>query len=85
MAYSNKLDWMAVATQIIFFCLHSDVVLVLDPWICQSVCLQSYDSLVKPSFNVSNVSHSSCTLPWLQKYLHRISMFAFTNFFLRLT
>ena len=32
--------WAAVATQN-FFCLNNDLVLVLGPWICQSVCLQS--------------------------------------------
>ena len=39
---------------------------MLDPWICQSVCLLSSDCLivkaVKASINVSNLSYKSCTL-----------------------
>ena len=42
-----------------FYCLNSDVVSVLDPWICQSVCLQSKGCLavktVKASIKVSDV------------------------------
>ena len=35
-AYSRKITWAAV----VHFSSLNDVVLVLDPWICQSVCLQ---------------------------------------------
>ena len=61
---------------------------MLDPWICQSVCLQNYDCLTvkaaQASINVSNISYKSCTLLWYtkkEKYLHKISMFTFTKFF----
>ena len=61
---------------------------MLDPWICQCVCLQSYDCLtvkaVKASINVSNVSYKSCSLNWYakkEKYLHEIYMFTFTKHF----
>ena len=49
-----------------FSCLN--VFSVLDPWICQPVCLQNYDfmtvKVVKSSINVSNFSYKSCTLLW---------------------
>ena len=49
-----------------FSCLN--VFSVLDPWICQPVCLQNYDCMtvkvVKSSINVSNFSYKSCTLLW---------------------
>ena len=64
-AYSSKIIWAAVATKF-FSCLNNDAVSGLDPWICQSVCLQSYDCLtvksVKASINVSNVSCKGCSL-----------------------
>ena len=45
--------------------------LVLDPWIFQSICLQSYGSLtvnaVTASINVSYVSYKSCKLLWYAK------------------
>ena len=52
-----------------FSCLSNDVVLVPDPWICQSVCLSVCLSTklrlavktVKASNNMSNVSYKSCT------------------------
>ena len=55
-----------------------------------SVCLSTKlkDCLivkaVKASINLSNVSYKSCTLLWYakkEKYLHKISMFTFTNVF----
>ena len=54
-----------------FSCINNGVVLVLDPWICQPICLQSSDCLtvkaVKASINVPNVSYKSCTLLWYAK------------------
>ena len=70
----------AVADQIIFFCLNIDVVLMLDPWICQSVFYKA----AKASINATNVSYKSCTPLWYakkEKYLHKISMFNFTKSF----
>ena len=67
--------------------------MVLGPWICQFIGLQSLlsDSLtikaVKASINVSNVSYKSCALLWYakkEKYLHEISMFTLTKNFPRL-
>ena len=60
---------------------------MLDPWICQSFCLQSWDWLtlkaVKVSVNASNVSYKSCTLHWYaKKEIYIKYLFAFTNFFL---
>ena len=59
---------------------------MLDTWIYQSVCLQSYNCLtveaVKASTDVSNVSYKSCTLLWYaekENHLHKISMFTFTK------
>ena len=44
---------------------------MLDPCICQSFCLPSYDCLTvkagKASINVSDASYKSCTLLWYTK------------------
>ena len=76
-----------VAAQIIF-----PAKVMLDPWICRSICIESYNSLTvkaaKASINVSKVSYKSRTHPWYdkkEKYLCKISMFTFKSFSARLT
>ena len=62
-----------------FLCLKDDAVLVLDPLICQSVCLQSLDCFDCKSFHCVSIFYMRVVhffgMLKKEKYLHKIFMF----------